>query len=122
MYRFLIFLTLLFPFTLFADNDYDTEFIDLVEIVYGNGYLSQGGPEFVEKMFEGIDLKETKILDLGCGTGGPSLYLAKNYPVTVIGIDPEPLIIDRSQIALQSTSPMKGTASFELMEDPHSKQ
>lgn len=106
-----------------ADSGYDNEFIDLVEIVYGDGYLSQGGSEMVEAMFEGIELDEKKVLDLGCGIGGPALDLIKNHSVTVVGVDPEVLMIEKSRAALKNlrastNKTLKGSASFVTMQDP----
>ncbi|MCH9631704.1 MAG: 2-methoxy-6-polyprenyl-1,4-benzoquinol methylase, mitochondrial [Chlamydiae bacterium] len=111
----------------YADNGYDTDFVDLVEIVYGQGYLSQGGSKMVEQMFQGIDLEKKRILDIGCGVGGPALHLAKNYNVSVVGIDPETSMIRRSQEALDklqtnSKDSLKGSAYFAVMEDPLSLQ
>ncbi len=109
--------------TICADNGYDSDFINLVEIVYGDGYLSQGGSEVVEQMFEGVELKGKRVLDLGCGIGGPALHLIKNHPVTVVGVDPEPLMIHKSSHALQqlrsdTIHPIKGSAYFVTMENP----
>lgn len=107
----------------YADNGYNTDFIDLVEIVYGDGYLSQGGSEMVEQMFEGIELKGTRILDLGCGVGGPVLHLIKNHDVTVVGADPEAFMIHQGQSALEwlcadTNKSIKGCAYFVAMKDP----
>ncbi len=110
---------LIFHLCAFGDNGYDEDFVDLIEIVYGEGYLSQGGSEKVEQMFCGTDLTGKKILDLGCGIGGPALYLAKNYDLTVVGVDPEEMMIQKCKKALdQLDSSWKGEASFALMEDP----
>lgn len=110
-----------------ADNGYDNDFIDLVEIVYGEGYLSQGGPAMVDQMFEGITLEGKSVLYLGCGIGGPALHLVKNHQVALVGVDPEKIMIQKCQEALAKTNAtanaaLKGSADFVLMENPFSLQ
>lgn len=103
-----------------ASNGYDEDFIELIEMVYGNGYLSQGGKESVDQMFYGIDLNGKEILDLGSGLGGPSIYLAQNYQVEIVGIDPLPMMVQKARSNLNSIEiDLKGSVSFILMEDPH---
>ena len=112
---------LIYPSPICADNGYDTEFIDLLEIVYGEGYLSQGGSALVDRMFEGIELEGKTVLDLGCGIGGPALHLAKNHKTCVVGTDPDALMIQKSEAALERLQKhihVKGSAHFVLMEDP----
>ena len=108
------------PLPLQAGQGYATNFVDLVEMVYGEGYLSQGGLAMVERMFERVELDENTLLDLGCGIGGPALHLVKNHAITVVGIDPEALMIHKSRIALEQlrSTPLRGSAYFVAMEDP----
>jgi tocopherol O-methyltransferase len=55
--------------------------------------------KLIEKLIELLDLtKDMHILDVGCGMGGSSIYLAKNYHVNVTGISLSKKQID---IALQ---------------------
>ena len=102
-----------------ATPEYDTVFLELTEMIYGSGFLSQGGPSEIDAMFAGINLNGLKILDLGCGLGGPALYLAKNNPVEIIGIDPQASIIQQAQNKLHTVSKdLKGKVSFVKMVDP----
>lgn len=51
--------------------------------------LSNHTPQerLIQKLVESLDLKKgLKILDVGCGMGGSSIYLAKNYDAKVQGI------------------------------------
>ncbi len=69
------------------DAEYSKEFTDLVELVYGSDFLSQGGSESVDRMFEGQILDGKKLLDIGSGLGGVDFYLAERYSVDIIGLD-----------------------------------
>lgn len=69
------------------DIEYSKEFTDLIELVYGSELLSQGGTESIDLMFEGQDLNNKRLLDIGSGLGGVDFYLAQKYKVNIIGID-----------------------------------
>ena len=70
--------------------EYNEEFISFLEIIWGEGYLSPGGPDEVGRILEGIDLTGLKVLDIGCGTGGVALSFASEYGAgKVIGVDVE---------------------------------
>lgn len=102
-----------------ATPEYDTDFLELTEMIYGDGFLSQGGPKEIDAMFARIDLTRLEILDLGCGLGGPALYLAKNNAVKIIGIDPQASIIQQAQNKLDTVAKsLKGKVSFLKMIDP----
>lgn len=69
---------------------YDPTFIAFLEEMWGTGYLSPGGPEEVSRLLEGIPLAGKTVLDIGCGSGGITLSLARDYDAArVIGIDVE---------------------------------
>lgn len=53
-----------------AENRYDRRNVDNMEMLYGRGFLSGGGPAEVERILTGIDLRDADVLDLGCGLGG----------------------------------------------------
>ncbi|MEO9874858.1 MAG: methyltransferase domain-containing protein [Anderseniella sp.] len=77
----------------YADN-----FIDRLHLVWGAGFLSPGGAEEVAEVCRGLDLRDATVLDIGCGTGGPSIALARDMGACVIGIDIEPQLLDRASI------------------------
>jgi len=102
-----------------TESVYSQVFVDLVEFVYGEGFLSQGGEESVDFMLEGIDLDGKKILDIGSGLGGVDFYLAKKHAVDIIGVDTEDFIIERARERLAKIAPkLKGSVQF-LSEGPH---
>jgi phosphoethanolamine N-methyltransferase len=53
-----------------VSHDYDTTMLDMLQIIWGEGYLSPGGPQAVREIMAGIDLAGTRVLDIGCGIGG----------------------------------------------------
>lgn len=69
---------------------YEDSFIAFLEVMWGDGYLSPGGADEVGRLLEGIDLTGKTILDIGCGSGGITAALARDFGASrVIGIDVE---------------------------------
>ncbi|MGK5595109.1 MAG: methyltransferase domain-containing protein [Parachlamydiaceae bacterium] len=103
-----------------AYQEYNNELIELLEMVYGEGFLSQGGAQSLDEMFEGINLNNKKILDLGSGLGMCDIYLANQFKADIIGIDPQETLVKQANKKLQLLKEdLKGNVSFKLMEDPH---
>jgi phosphoethanolamine N-methyltransferase len=76
-------------------QEYDDALVALLELVWGEGYMSPGGPEEIRMIVAGVELAGKAVLDLGCGTGGITRFLAESYrPMSIVGID-----IDRGLIA-----------------------
>lgn len=50
---------------------YPDHFIERLHAVWGDGFLSPGGPEEVKEIVRDINLTGKTILDIGCGTGWP---------------------------------------------------
>ncbi len=73
-----------------GDVLYDDVSIAFLEELWGDGYLSPGGPEEVARVLEGLDLSGKTVLDIGCGAGGITAALARDYGAArVVGIDVE---------------------------------
>ena len=69
---------------------YDDSHISFLEAIWGEGYLSPGGPEEVSRVLEGLDLTGKKVLDIGCGSGAITLSLLRDHGASeVVGIDVE---------------------------------
>jgi SAM-dependent methyltransferase len=77
--------------------EYAEDFIDRLHLVWGPGFLSPGGPAEVAEIVRGLDLKEALVLDIGCGTGGPAIVLARDMGARLVCIDVEPQLIDRAR-------------------------
>lgn len=75
--------------------EYDDTAIRFLETLWGEGYLSPGGPEEVDRVLEGLNLAGREVLDIGCGSGGVTLHLARRHGAArVVGFDVEAPVID----------------------------
>ncbi|MDF1747472.1 MAG: methyltransferase domain-containing protein [Alphaproteobacteria bacterium] len=72
------------------DLNYDDRHIAFLEALWGEGFLSPGGPEEVARILSGLDLAGKTIVDIGSGAGGVTIALARDYQAgQVIGLDVE---------------------------------
>jgi ubiquinone/menaquinone biosynthesis C-methylase UbiE len=79
------------------DNEYHDNMIQMLELIWGDGYMAPGGAGSVAKMLEGLDTRGKTILDIGCGIGGPAFEMAQAFGANVVGIDIEAPLIERAQ-------------------------
>lgn len=77
--------------------EYPDEMIAMLEIIWGPGFMAPGGEGNIANLVEGLDVRDKKVLDIGCGIGGPAFLLAEKYGAHVVGIDIEPELIERAQ-------------------------
>jgi ubiquinone/menaquinone biosynthesis C-methylase UbiE len=78
-----------------AEPEYDDTAIRFLEALWGDGYLSPGGPEEVDRVVEGLSLKGKTILDIGCGSGGIALHLVERHGAAhATGFDVEQPVIE----------------------------
>lgn len=69
------------------------------EWIYGETYLSTGGIETTKEFVQLLKLKPgNKVLDVGSGLGGHDFYMAKNFGVTIHGVD---LSVNMMSLALE---------------------
>jgi len=85
-------------------DEYYDNMITMLELIWGEGYMAPGGPGNVAKMLNGIETYGKRILDIGCGIGGPAFEMARTYGANVVGIDLEAPLIAR---AMQSAADLK---------------
>lgn len=77
---------------------YDDTLIDKLELRWGRGFMSPGGPDEIAELVAGVELKGRRILDFGCGTGGPATLLAGAHGASqVLGVDLEPRVLERAE-------------------------
>lgn len=67
---------------------YPEEKIEILESVNGKSFISAGGAKFTVELLDHLHLQEDDyVLDVGCGTGGASLLMARKYKAKVLGVD-----------------------------------
>lgn len=97
-------------------TQYTDRVIEGMQSLYGEGFLSPGGPDEMAIFLEGVDLKGCHVLDLGCGIGGASIMLADTFGAQhVTGVDVGADLVERAKVAAQA----KGVAdktSFQAIE------
>jgi phosphoethanolamine N-methyltransferase len=79
-----------------AHQEYDDNLMALLEAIWGEGFMSPGGTDEIDRYLAGVDLRGLSVLDIGCGLGGIDIHLVKQHAAgKVTGIDIEEWLIDR---------------------------
>jgi len=85
-----------------ATQEYDDNLMALLETIWGEGFMSPGGVDEVDRYLEGISLDDRSVLDIGCGLGGIDVHLVRKHGASqVTGIDIDAALIDRCQLLAQ---------------------
>ncbi len=82
-------------------GEYDASMLALLQIIWGEGFLSPGGAEEIERLLEGSDLRGLTVLDVGCGLGAVDELLVQRHgagSVTGIDLDPHLLALMRPRL------------------------
>ena len=79
------------------DQGYELDYMPVIDLVWGRGYIAPGGDDNVAKIVEGVDLSDRVVIDFGSGSGGGAVALAKNHGARVIGLELEPPLVERSR-------------------------
>lgn len=87
-----------------AEPEYDDIHMRFLELLWGDGYLSPGGPAEVDRVLDRFDIKGRDVLDIGCGSGGITLHIARRFsPRTITGFDVEkPVITEATRRAREA--------------------
>lgn len=73
---------------------YNASLVGMLELLWGDGWLSPGGPEEIARLLQGANIAGKTILDIGCGAGGIDVLLAQEYRASyVCGIDVEDTVL-----------------------------
>ena len=81
-----------------GQDEYDDRMLTMLQLIWGEGFLSPGGPAEVAAILEGRDIAGMEVLDIGCGIGGIDLLLAERYGARrVLGIDVEADNVERAR-------------------------
>lgn len=81
-----------------TDEHYPQEMIAMLEALWGEGFLSPGGPEEVARVLEGHDIAGQSLLDIGSGAGGIDIALvARHGAGYVTGLDVEDTVLSHAR-------------------------
>jgi ubiquinone/menaquinone biosynthesis C-methylase UbiE len=77
---------------------YHGQMVAMLQVIWGEGFLSPGGPEEVARLVADADLTGASVLDIGCGAGGIDLALVRNHGAGyVTGLDVEDTVLARAR-------------------------
>ena len=97
------------------EQGYELDYMPIMDLVWGRGYIAPGGDGNVAKIVEGIDLKDLLVADFGSGSGGGAVALARNHGARVIGLELERPLVERSdRIAVEAG--VSGQVEFRCVE------
>ncbi len=83
------------------NTQYSDGVIAGMQMLYGAGFLSPGGPDEVGQLLSDFDPAGMRVLDIGCGLGGCAIMLVRDFGVAhVTGIDIEPELVARATSAV----------------------
>ena len=73
---------------------YHGQMVAMLQVIWGEGFLSPGGAEEVARLIADVDLTGLRLLDIGCGAGGIDIALVRNHGAGyVTGIDVEDTVL-----------------------------
>lgn len=77
--------------------EYHDAMIAMLQLIWGADFMVPGGEGNVAKLVEGLDLRGKRVLDIGCGLGGPAFLLAGKYGAHVVGTDIDPRLVEHAK-------------------------
>jgi len=80
------------------DQGYELDYMPIMDLVWGRGYIAPGGDDNVARIVEGVDLNDRLVIDFGSGSGGGAVALARNHGARVIGLELESPLVERSRL------------------------
>ena len=97
------------------EDEYNDALVAMLELIWGEGFLSPGGPEAVRNIVEGVELANKQVLDIGCGIGGIDVMLAREHGCDIIALDIEAPLLERAR-ARAAAAGVGGRIDFRLVE------
>jgi len=79
------------------ENEYHANMVQMLELIWGEGFMAPGGKGNVAKLLRGTEPAGKRILDIGCGIGGPAFDMLRTHGAQVVGIDLEQPLIERAK-------------------------
>jgi len=75
-------------------GEYDEGMLALLQIIWGDGFLSPGGADELARLLEGSDISGCAVLDIGCGLGALDEFLITQHRArSVVGVDIDPALL-----------------------------
>ncbi len=78
--------------------EYNDAMIGMLELIWGIGFMAPGGEGNIANLVEGLEVRDRRVLDIGCGLGGPAFVLAEKYGAYVVGTDIELQLVERARM------------------------
>jgi ubiquinone/menaquinone biosynthesis C-methylase UbiE len=76
-------------------GEYDEGMQTLLQLIWGDGFLSPGGAGEIAVLLEGSDIRGSRVLDVGCGLGAVDELLVREHgAASVVGIDIDPALLE----------------------------
>lgn len=81
-----------------SNDHYPPRMIAMLQAIWGEGFLSPGGPDEVARVIGDHDIAGASVLDIGCGAGGIDIALVSRHGAGyVTGIDVEDPVLDHAR-------------------------
>ena len=96
-------------------DEYYDSMVTVLELIWGDGYMAPGGPGNVAKLLDGTGPEGKRILDIGCGLGGPAMDMVRLHGANVVGIDLEAPLIERAKARARNAG-LADRCTFECVE------
>ena len=98
------------------DVNYSDQEIEQLELIWGEGFLSPGGPQEVARIVGGHDIAGCSVLDIGSGPGGIDLVLVRDSgAASVVGVDVQQEFVDLAT-ARAASAGLTDRVSYRLIE------
>ena len=106
-------------------GEYDAGMQTLLQLLWGEGFLSPGGAAEITQLLEGSSIAGCSVLDIGCGLGAvDELLVTRHGARSVLGVDVDPGLlrgmaqrIERSGLAGQLSTLCVGTGPLPLPDE-----
>ena len=78
-------------------QEYGDDMVGLLQLIWGEGFMTPGGADYIRTTVAGRDLSGKRVLDIGSGLGGHDIVLARDYGADITGIEIEPDLVARAR-------------------------
>jgi SAM-dependent methyltransferase len=83
-------------------GEYDEGMLALLQIMWGDGFLSPGGADELARVLEASNLEGCRVLDIGCGLGViDELLVTRHRAASVVGIDIDPALLEHMRARIE---------------------